>query len=69
MAKRKTTIELLAPPAPARTRAEWGVCPGCDRERRLEPGPAMAQHAAWHSGHQMMVPCPGSGDAPSVVTA
>lgn len=39
----------------------WGICPGCDCERRVTPDGAMAYHRRWDAQQQQMVPCEGRG--------
>ena len=68
-APRFSDVEDVMPAEPREVpRESWGMCAGCDRERPLEPGPVLRQHRAWRTFEQVMVPCAGSGDAPTVVT-
>jgi hypothetical protein len=52
-----------APPADV-----WGICAGCQRERRTELG-RIVDHRVWHTWRLEMVPCQGSGQAPATAAA
>jgi hypothetical protein len=63
MARGKTTLvagSAEAEASPERTE-EWGICPGCGRERRIELGSILVQHRVWQPAPGAMVDCPGSG--------
>lgn len=46
----------------------WGVCPGCQKDRRLTRFREMIDHNRWDPTYQRMTLCLGSGSHPVRIT-